>query len=167
MTAAAGGSEPEVRLRPATPEDEAFQLELYASSREAELARVVWEGGTKEAFLRQQFAAQSHHYRENYPGATLDVVEVDGARAGRLFVARWTKEIRIMDIALLPELRGRGIGTRLLRELQDEARAAGKSLSIHVEAFNPARHLYERLGFAAVGETGVYLKLAWNGATPG
>lgn len=84
---------------------------------------------------------------------------------GRLYVDRWTREIRIMDIALLPEHRGAGIGTRLLRELQEEARAAGKALSIHVEKFNPALRLYERLGFRAREDKGVYL-LMEVAATP-
>ena len=51
-------------------------------------------------------------------------------------VARWADEIRIVDIALLPEYRGAGIGTPLLGELEDEAAAAGKPLSIHVERLN-------------------------------
>jgi ribosomal protein S18 acetylase RimI-like enzyme len=78
-------------------------------------------------------------------------------------VDRWDKEIRIMDIALLPEHRGVGIGTGLLRELQEEARAAGKSLSIHVEKFNPALRLYERLGFQPQEDKGVYLLMVWRG----
>jgi ribosomal protein S18 acetylase RimI-like enzyme len=79
-----------------------------------------------------------------------------------LYVARWDREIRIMDIALLPEHRGSGIGSKLLRELQDEARAAGKTLSIHVERFNPALRLYERLGFQQVEDKGVYLLMSWG-----
>jgi ribosomal protein S18 acetylase RimI-like enzyme len=65
-----------------------------------------------------------------------------------------------MDIALLPERRGRGIGTRLLQELLDAGRASGRSVSIHVERENPARRLYERLGFHAVGEHGIHLLMA-------
>jgi ribosomal protein S18 acetylase RimI-like enzyme len=79
-----------------------------------------------------------------------------------LYVARWEREIRIMDIALLPEDRGAGIGTKLLRELQEEARAAGKSLTIHVERFNPALGLYERLGFQQIEDKGVYLLMEWR-----
>jgi ribosomal protein S18 acetylase RimI-like enzyme len=109
-----------------------------------------------------QFNAQSAHYRENYPGASFQIIERDGVAAGRLYVARWEKEIRIIDIALLPEHRGAGIGTKLLKELQKEARAARKKLSIHVEQFNPARRLYERLGFQQVEEKGVYLLMEWS-----
>jgi ribosomal protein S18 acetylase RimI-like enzyme len=112
---------------------------------------------TRRAFLEQQFTAQDAHYRGNYAGATLDVVELEEERAGRLYVHRGPHDIRIMDIALLPPFRGRGIGTALLRALVDEAEGGGHKLSIHVEANNPARTLYDRLGFRAVGEHGIYV----------
>lgn len=145
------------RLRPAGADDRDSLLRVYASTREEELRLVDWSDEQKAAFVRQQFEAQDAYYREHYEPATFDVIEVEGEPAGRLYVARWEEEIRIMDIALLPEHRGRGIGTALLRALLDEAAEAGKRLSIHVELNNPARRLYERLGFAAVEERGVYV----------
>jgi ribosomal protein S18 acetylase RimI-like enzyme len=137
--------------------DQAFLVELYGSTREEELDQVPWEAGAREAFVEQQFSAQDAHYRANYPGATFDVIEVDGARAGRLYVHRGPSDIRIMDIALAPGFRGRGIGTSLLRGLMEEADASGRKLSIHVEMNNPARSLYDRLGFEPAGEHGVYV----------
>jgi ribosomal protein S18 acetylase RimI-like enzyme len=145
------------RLRPVAEADRAFLVELYGSTREEELARVEWDEGVKRAFVEQQFSAQDAHYRANYPGATLDVIELDGLRAGRLYVHRGPGDIRIMDIALAPEFRGRGIGTSLLRSLIEEADASGRKLSIHVEMNNPARSLYDRLGFRPAGEHGVYV----------
>ena len=147
------------RLRAVEEGDRDFLVELYASTREEELALVDWDAATKAAFVEQQFAAQDAHYRRNYPGATLDVVEEDGERAGRLYVHRGASDIRIMDIVLAPDFRGRGIGTRLLRELIAEAEDSGRKLSIHVEVNNPARALYDRLGFRSAGEHGVYLLL--------
>jgi ribosomal protein S18 acetylase RimI-like enzyme len=147
----------EPRLRPAVGADRAFLVELYAGLREPELAHVAWDDDQKRAFVEHQYAAQDAHYRSNYPGATLDVVELDGERAGRLYVHRGPSDIRIMDIALLPAFRGLGIGTALLRTLVDEADASGRKLSIHVEANNPARALYDRLGFRPAGEHGVYV----------
>ncbi|MDT7713547.1 MAG: hypothetical protein QOG46_2377, partial [Pseudonocardiales bacterium] len=88
-----------MRLRPVDDADRAFLVELYASTREEELAQVEWPEGARETFVEQQFAAQDHHYRANYPGATLDVIEVDGSPAGRLYVHRGPSDIRIMDIA--------------------------------------------------------------------
>ena len=127
--------------------------------REPELAHLPWDDGMRRAFVEQQFTAQDTHYREHYPGATLDVIEVDGDRAGRLYVHRGPRDIRIMDIALAPAYRGRGIGTGLLRALIAEAQANARTLSIHVETNNPARRLYERLGFVQAAEHGIYLLL--------
>jgi ribosomal protein S18 acetylase RimI-like enzyme len=146
-----------VRLRPVEEADRPFLVELYGSTRAEELARVNWDDATKRAFVEHQFAAQDQHYRANYPGATLDVIEVDSERAGRLYVHRGPSDIRIMDIALAPGFRGRGIGSALLRSLMDEADASGRKLSIHVEMTNPARSLYARLGFEPAGEHGVYV----------
>ena len=89
-----------------------------------------------------------------------NVILTNGAR---LYVDRRKSEIRLVDIALLPELRRRGAGTRLIVELQREAEASGRTLTIHVERFNPARALYDRLGFREIGEAGeVYRLLEWR-----
>jgi GNAT superfamily N-acetyltransferase len=150
------------RLRTATPEDEQFLRAVYASTRAEELARVPWSDEQKRGFTDMQFAAQDADYRRNYPDAQYSVIEVQGIAAGRLYVDRCKKEIRIIDIALLPEHRRAGIGTKLLRALQDEACSAGKALTIHVEKFNPARSLYQRLGFQQIEDKGVYLLLEWK-----
>jgi ribosomal protein S18 acetylase RimI-like enzyme len=147
------------QLRPVAAGDRAFLIDLYAGVREPELAHVLWDDATRRAFVEQQFAAQDAHYREHYPGATLDVIEIDGEPAGRLYVHQGPRDIRIMDIALAPPFRGRGIGTALLEALIAESQTSARTLSIHVEANNPARRLYERLGFVQAGEHGVYLLL--------
>jgi len=149
-------------LRPITPADDSFLAGVYASTRAEELAITGWSEEEKAVFCRRQFDAQAAHYRENYRGASFQVIEQAGEPIGRLYVARWEREIRIMDIALLPEHRGSGVGTKLLRELQEEAQTAGKSLTIHVERFNPALGLYQRLGFKQVEDKGVYLLMEWK-----
>jgi ribosomal protein S18 acetylase RimI-like enzyme len=151
-----------LRLRAITPEDVPFLAGVYASTRWDELAPTGWSDEEKAVFCRRQFDAQTAHYRENYPGASLQIIERDGVSIGRLYVARWEREIRIMDIALLPEHCGSGIGTELLRGLQEETRSAGKSLTIHVERFNPALGLYQRLGFKQIEDKGVYLLMEWS-----
>jgi ribosomal protein S18 acetylase RimI-like enzyme len=147
----------EARLRPVTDDDREFLVGLYHSVREPELAHVPWDAAARRAFIEHQFNAQDAHYRQHYPGATLDLIELDGEPAGRLYVHRGPSDIRIMDIALAPAFRGRGIGTGLLRTLIAEAEDSARKLSIHVEMNNPARTLYERLGFRAAGEHGVYV----------
>jgi ribosomal protein S18 acetylase RimI-like enzyme len=120
---------------------------------------VPWDETQKDAFLRMQFDAQDAWWREHYVEATFDVILVDGEPAGRLYVHRGPSDIRIVDIALLPEHRGRGVGGTLVRDLLAEADAAGKSVTIHVERMNPALRLYERLGFSVAEDKGVYLFL--------
>jgi GNAT superfamily N-acetyltransferase len=146
-----------ITLRPISSSDHGFLLQLYASTREEELAQVPWSDRERDVFLRHQFDAQDHHYREHYPEASFDVVELDGVPVGRLYIARWADEIRIMELSLLPEHRGAGTGTRLVRSILDEAAREGKRTSVHVEQHNPARRLYERLGFVPIADRGVYL----------
>jgi ribosomal protein S18 acetylase RimI-like enzyme len=153
----------QLTCRPATADDEPFLAKVYAGTRAAELATVPWTDEQKAAFVEMQSAAQARYYREHYPDTSFDVIVLDDEQVGRLYVARWTGEIRIVDIALLTEFCGRGIGTTLVGTLQAEAQAAGKPLRIHVERFNPALRLYERLGFRQIEDRGVYLFLEWKG----
>ncbi len=150
-------------LRPITPEDDSFLQRLFATTRAEELELTGWSEEQKAAFCLGQFNAQSAHYQKYYGDGSFQIIEREGVPAGKLLVWRSGKEILIVDIALLPKHRGAGIGTKLLRDLQDEARAAGKSLTIHVERFNPALRLYERLGFQVVEEQQVYLLMQWEG----
>ena len=142
-----------------------FLLRLYATTRAEEMAMVTdWTDEQKEWFIRMQFQAQHAWYQEHYGDAQFDLVLIDGVPAGRLYVHRREKEIRLVDISLAPELRGRGIGGALLRELMDEAEAAGKPLTIHVEKYNPAMRLYLRLGFKSIEDRGPYDLLEWRPA---
>ncbi|MGA7672509.1 MAG: GNAT family N-acetyltransferase [Nitrolancea sp.] len=151
----------QVHLRAETDADEPFLFALYASTREPEMLLVDWSAEEKHAFLRMQFNAQRSHYLAHYDGASFSIVEVDGEPAGRLYLARWDSEIRIVDVVLLPSYRNRGIGAQLIEDVQAEARRSGKPVTIHVEKFNPARRLYERLGFQSVEDKDVYLLMRW------
>jgi ribosomal protein S18 acetylase RimI-like enzyme len=157
-------SYPPFSLRLETPADREFFFRVYAGTREDELAQVDWDDAQKQAFLRMQFEAQDRYYRENYPGYEFQVIQVGDQPAGRLYLHRRPDEIRIMDIALLPDYRRQGIGTRVLRALQAEAQDRALPVTIHVERFNPALRLYERLGFQFVEDRGVYWFLRWTPA---
>ena len=156
---------PPVSLRAATPGDTEFLAAVYAATRMEELAATDWSDGQKAEFCRMQFTAQDTHYRQHYPTADFSAIEVSGTLVGRLYVDRWTREIRIMDIAILPEHRGKGIGTHLLVGLQSEAARTARCLTIHVERFNPALRLYERLGFRMTEDKGVYFLMEWAPVT--
>jgi GNAT superfamily N-acetyltransferase len=151
-----------IALRPVVGEDSDLLFGVYASTRAEELAPVPWSDEQKLAFLRQQFEAQSAYWGEHYAGAEFSVIEADGVPAGRFYVARLPREIRLVDVALLPEWRGRGIGSRLIEGLFEEARRSSLPVTIHVELFNPARALYERLGFVAREEHGMYMLMEWR-----
>ena len=149
-------------LRAVQAGDEAFLLKVYASTRDEELAAAGWNDEQREAFLRMQFQAQDKHYRMNYPGAEFQVIQVDGEPAGRLYVHHRSIEIRIMDISLLPAYRRRGIGTALLEEILSAGAQSEKTVTIHVEVFNPALRWYERLGFKKIAEHGPYQLMEWS-----
>ncbi|MAE65353.1 MAG: GNAT family N-acetyltransferase [Phycisphaeraceae bacterium] len=151
-----------IGFRPITPDDGAFLLEVYASTRSDEMALLDWSGREKQAFLEQQFNAQHTYYQEQFDGARFDVIERDGRPIGRLYVDRCDDVLHVIDIALLPAHRRRGIGGAIMSDLLAEAGAAGKPVRIHVERHNPAMRLYERLGFRPIGDTGVYLLMEWT-----
>lgn len=151
-----------IALQPAGEKDTAFLYAVYASTRAEEMALVNWDEAQKSAFLQQQFAAQHQHYQRYYADAAFHVILVDDVPAGRLYVARWRNEIRIVDIALLPAFRRLGIGTRLLRDLQEEGRQSERRVSVHVEMHNPAQQLYKRLGFSRASQYGIYWLMVWE-----
>lgn len=149
-------------FRSITGEDMAFLRDVYASTRTQELARTPWSDEEKTTFIDMQFNAQHVHYLKYYPDAVWLIIEQAGRAIGRLYLERWKTEHRIIDIALLPASRGQGTGAAILRDLQDDAAQVGKMLSIHVEKNNPARRLYDRLGFQTVEEKDVYDLMTWQ-----
>jgi len=155
-----------ITLRPITSEDEPFLFRVYASTREEELSVVPWSEAQKAAFLQMQFQAQHAFYAENYTRAQFDVILLDDVPAGRLYVDRREHEIRIVDIALLPDYRRQGIGTLLLQEILTEGTSRGVPVTIHVEMNNPALRLYQRLGFRHVADHGLYYLMQWQPLPP-
>jgi GNAT superfamily N-acetyltransferase len=149
-------------LRPIRSEDASFLSRLYATTREREMSLVDVGPGEKQEFLHEQFLAQDAHYRRYFADAEFSVIEAGGEPVGRYYVRRGTEEYRVIDMALLPEWRGRGIGTALLRDLLDGAAEAGVPIRLRVEPQNRARRLYERLGFRTIADETVNLHLEWR-----
>jgi ribosomal protein S18 acetylase RimI-like enzyme len=148
-----------VTLRPFSPEDPDFLFRLYASTRREELAPFGWPPAQQDVFLRMQFDAQRRWYEIAYSGADHQLILVDEKPAGRILVFRDKDGNRLVDIALLSEYRNLGIGTRLLRELIGKCETAGLPLRLQVLKNNPARRLYERLGFVTTGEDQMYYEM--------
>lgn len=159
------------RLRPATAEDRACEIAVYRSTREPELALTAWTEAQRQAFVVMQFDAQQAHYRHHWPQSSCDLIEQTDAGTGcrvigRLWVDRRPDELHVLDISLLPAARGQGLGSRFLGDLMEEARARRRRVTISVELHNPARRLYERLGFLPQGEPeGLYQRMAWQPVT--
>jgi Acetyltransferases len=151
-----------IALRPATDADYAFMRQLYGDSRAEEMEHFPFDDAQKKAFLDQQFAAQFEHYGIHYPTCERNIIERDGVPIGRLWIDEWRDQIRLVDIALTPESRSLGIGSQLLHDVLRRGAAAGKPVTIHVEGFNPALRLYQRLGFEKVDTNGVYFLMRWT-----
>ena len=149
-------------FRAATDDDLPFLRDLYGSTRAAELAPLAWSEAEKSAFVAMQFSAQHAHYTRHYPAAQRLIILHAGAPIGRLYVDRWEREHRVVDIALLPEHCGKGFGSAVLGDLIAEAASLAKCVTVHVEKYNPAMRLYGRLGFASVEDKGVYDLLRWS-----
>lgn len=143
-----------ITLRAASDEDEAFLREVYAASRAQEMAVVPWNDEQREAFLRMQFDAQHSYYHAQFPEASYQIILREAEPIGRMYVLRKEEEIRVLDITLLQQHRGAGIGTSLMRELLHEADRSGHAVNIWVEEYNPSRSLFERLGFSKIQEEG-------------
>lgn len=149
---------PPVSLRPEAPRDEGFLYEVYASTRAEELAQTNWDETMRRRFLQQQFNAMRLGYRSMFPTGEFLIIELGGQPVGRLVIDRGAPEIRVVDLALLPTQRNRGIGTVLMRQVCAHAE---KPVRLCVLKNNRARRWYERLGFKVIGEQGVYDELEW------
>lgn len=142
--------------------DQEFLIGVYANSRADELAQVPWDESQKDAFIRWQYGLQKQEYETRFPSARYDVILVDGAPAGRIWVGTDEVQIRLLDIALLKEFQNRGVGTQLLRQLMDEAARNNKALRHMVFVLNEnASRFYERLGFKTIEDLGGYKHMEW------
>jgi len=149
----------EINLRPVQAGDDDLLLRLYASTRAAELAHVPWTPEQKDMFVKMQFAAQKQHYGTTHSKADHRIICWKEQPAGRLYLDRTQDAFHILDITVLPELRSTGIGSIVLGEVIDEARSAGKPVTIFVETYNPSVRLFERLGFRQIRTEGIHYLL--------
>jgi ribosomal protein S18 acetylase RimI-like enzyme len=152
--------------RPCGPEDDGFLLELYASTRQ-DVAQWGWSAAEQEAFLRMQFEAQRRSYQSESPQAEWRIILEDDRPIGRLIVEQRPHEINLMDIALLPERRNRGMGARLIRNVMERAARLGLPVRLCVRKENPgALRLYRRLGFVVIEEMEMDFLMEWLSSPP-
>ena len=153
----------EISFRPIRPADERFLSQLYASTRAEEVAQVPhWTDEQRVEFLEMQFQAQHKFYSEQFTEAEFSIIRHRGRSVGRLYIDHRDDEIRLIDIALMPDVRRQGIGGALMRQILTQGQEASKPVRIHVEKNNPALRLYRRLGFEDIEDQGVYYLMEWK-----
>ena len=148
-----------ISLRLFRPEDQEFLFKLYAATRQEEVSAWGWSSAQQEAFLRMQFNAKQRSYEMTYEGTEHQIVLSDDNPIGRIMVQRRPESALLVDIALLPEYRGRGIGGGLVRELIEQCNKDKVAVRLQVLKTNPAQRLYERLGFLRTGEDELYFQM--------
>ena len=139
-----------------TESDEPFLIELYASTRAAEMAIVPWGDDQKRAFLKMQFEAQDRYYRERYPNASFEVIKLNERSVGRLYQAQLADEIRIIDLAFLPEHFDQDIFIELLKEILQKGERDEKAVRIYVEDSDATTEIFINLGFQKIDRHGIY-----------
>jgi len=155
-----------VTLRAVVEEDGPFLLELYKSTR-PEMVALGWPPAQLEAFLKMQLNGQQRSYEMQYPDAKHQIILFKGEEVGRLITFSTEQEIRLADVALLPQHRNQGVGAFLVRELCMEAAQRNVPVRLQVSKFNPAMRLYERLGFKMLGESDTHFQMEWRPIPPG
>lgn len=151
-----------IRVRPATPDDISFTRQLFAAVRSAEFDHMPLTATQKSILMTMQFEARQADYSRRYSCLEHSIIEVDDINAGQLIVDRDTARITLVDIALLEQYRGNGIGTRIISDIIEEAFNNDRRLTLHVAAHNQAIRLYERLGFEVVTSSAVYNEMEWR-----
>ncbi|RRN64400.1 GNAT family N-acetyltransferase [Caulobacter sp. 602-1] len=160
-----GKAAPPVR-RAEAASDQALLLNLFIAARAQHFAPLNLPAPVLDMLMRQQFLAQSASYAAQYPGARREIIEVDGAPIGRMISNRTNGQMRLVDIALAPAWRSKGLGSILITALMDEARATGAALALQVACDNArAAALYDRLGFETIADDGVYREMRWTAAS--
>jgi ribosomal protein S18 acetylase RimI-like enzyme len=156
------GSQPEILLRPVTPDDRPFLFNLYAETRAEELALTNWNEAQRQAFLEMQFRAQEADYTRRFPDGQFSIITCSGSPIGRITIAREPDEIRVVDLIIAPEWRNNGLGTSLLKAVFQEAIESNKPVRLSVLKEDRAMRLYERLGFRVTKDLGLYEEMEWR-----
>lgn len=138
---------------PITHSDEPFLLALYESVRAEEMALVPWSEEQKKTFLNFQFQAQHQHYTTKYPHGSFQTIEFEGEKIGRLYLCELEDEVRIIDLTILPDFRGKGFGSEILTDVLSKAT---KPVRVYLENFNRFKLLFESFGFRMIRDEGLY-----------
>jgi ribosomal protein S18 acetylase RimI-like enzyme len=150
-------------MRPAQPDDETFLFRLFGETQD-HLVSIRPNQQLWSMLIDMQYRGRKSSYSQQYPAAEDTILCRDNQPVGRLLVNHEQDCLRIIDIAVLAELRGQGLGAWSLRRCQQQAADAGKRVDLSVNPINPARLLYEHLGFRAMNDDLMNLEMTWNPA---
>ncbi|MBV8192873.1 MAG: GNAT family N-acetyltransferase [Alphaproteobacteria bacterium] len=160
---ALGLDDPPIVLRPEQEQDATFLADLFRVTAGRDLGLMPIDGAIKETLLRMQFASQAATYRAQYPSGRFDIIEQGDKSIGRIVIDPGTEAGRIVDIALLPERRARGLGTAILAAVLDRFARRRRRVLCQVLANNEASlRMFHRVGFRQVGECPPFLHLEWR-----
>jgi ribosomal protein S18 acetylase RimI-like enzyme len=149
-------------LRPERDDDRAFRYRLFCDSRLPEWYQVTIEPSLRERLMQHQYEAQTQTYRSRFPAARFDIIELAGEPIGRIVVNRPGGLLHLVDHAIVPQRRNKGIGSAVMRALMEEAKAAGIPFRLKVASGNdPSMQLYLRLGFVLIDEVPAYIEMEW------
>ena len=147
--------DPMITFKNVEDKDQQFIEMVYRSTREKELSLTGWPEDQKQRFIIMQSMAQLTEYKNKYKAATYRVILYKKRPAGRLYLSESNHEIRIIDITLLPEFQGKGIGSKILADIIKTAKQKNKKITLHVNHGNRAIKLYESLGFKKISATNI------------
>ena len=145
-----------VSFRKIKASDLLFIEKVFRSTREKELESTNWSEQQKHAFVVMQSMAQEADYKKNFPDALFEIILFNKKPAGRVYTNETGNEIQLIDISLLPEYRGKGIGTVILSGLIKRSEDKQIPVTLHVLPDNPALNLYQRMGFKHIGDSGLH-----------
>lgn len=153
-------------LRPVTSSDLPVLRQVFHEVHGEQFAGSGLPAELLVPLLDLQFRSQQAQYGHEHPEAEDSLIELDGHPVGRCWIDRSSAAFRILDLAVLPSARRRGIASRVLSALAEEAAEAGRCLHLSVWRDNvAARSLYEGLGFGLRQESSDgYLELCWSTA---
>ncbi|WP_395700600.1 GNAT family N-acetyltransferase [Aquabacterium sp.] len=155
-----------VQARATETGDQGFLRELYASTRDDEMRATGWSPSRCRSFLDQQFDYQQRYYRAHHPGAMFLLLAEAGTPIGRLYWRCEDQHATLIDMSLVPSLRGQGLGSAILKLLTDGADHRGQCIDLHVEPDNRAQRLYRRFGFEVSGHDSLHLRMRRNARSP-
>jgi ribosomal protein S18 acetylase RimI-like enzyme len=150
-------------LRPAQMGDDEFLFQLFVERNTARFAPLGWSDTQLRSMLQMQYRARVAGYAQQFANLERFVICIaDQQPIGEVLLYRTNQEMRIVDICISDEYREQGIGTQVLSELQREAATTGSAITLSVDHENPARKLYERLGFFETGCNALQAEMRWQ-----